>query len=248
MPASSRFTILQQPVITRQSPSRPSHLLAAYSFDTHDGSDASGRGNTLVSQGTGTSFANGVDKDATFGAGNVSTACWSTPAQNLQPQMLTFMGWVNAAATQTGSWVCAFGLHHSAATWPIWGIYPLAWSSDGSGPVVFGSDIGGGENLNYDPVSPIAGTWHHIAATFDGTTKAIYFDGILGATGETAGSFDYSSVGEFHVLGDPNYGDSRMFAGGVDDVRLYDNVLTQSEIQTCMNTPVGTAADPLMQQ
>lgn len=248
MPTSSRFTILQQPALTRQSVNRPSRLLAAYSFDTHDGNDASGRRNTLVSQGAGVSFGSGQNHDATFGTGDVPSACWATDATNLQPQQLTLMGWINAAATQSGSWVCAFGLHHSAATWPIWGIYPLGWASDGGGPVVFGSDITGGENLDYNPPAPITGAWHHIAATFDGMTKAIYFDGVLGITGATSGTFNYNSVGEFHVLGDPNYGNGRMLSGGVDDVRIYDSVLTQSEIQTCMGISVGTSADPLMNQ
>lgn len=246
MPTSSRFTTLQQPIMTRQSPSNPSHLLAAYSFDTLDGSDASGRGNTLVSQGAGVSFDTGTNKSATFGTGDVPTACWAVDSTHLQPSSVTLMGWVNLDAGQSGSWVCAFGLHHAAATWPIWGVYPQGYG-DG-GPVVFGSDITGGENLNYDPPASVYGSWHHIAATFDGSTKSIFFDGVLGSTGSVVGAFNYSSVGQFHVLGDPNYGGARMIAGGVDDVRVYDKALTQSEIQLCMNTSVGTKADPLIGQ
>ena len=242
VPTSSRFTVLQQPVITRQSPNRPSHLLAAYSFDTHDGSDASGRGNTLVSQGAGVSFGSGINASATFGTGDVQSACLTGAGVNMQSAVITFMGWINISSAQSGDWVCAFGLHQNSATWPIWGLYP---TGGGGGDIVFGSNIGGGSNLNYGPPSPLTDSWHHIACTYDGNTMQLFVDGIFGSSQQKTDGFDYTYLGDFHVLGDPNYGTSRMFAGGVDDVRVYDSVLTQADIQTCMNTPVGMKADPL---
>jgi len=229
--------------MTRQSPNRPSHLLAAYSFDTQDGSDASGRGNTLVSQGAGVSFGDGVNASATFGVGDLQSACLMGAGVNMQSAVITFMGWINISSVQSGDWVCAFGLHQKSATWPIWGLYP---TGGGNGDIVFGSNINGGTNLNYTPPSSLTNAWHHVACTYDGTTMRLYVDGVLGADLVHSEGFGYESLGDFHVLGDPNYGASRMFAGGVDDVRVYDSVLTQAQIQACVNTPVGVKADPLL--
>jgi hypothetical protein len=71
-------------------------------------------------------------------------------------------------------------------------------------------------------------TWHHIAGTWDGTTKRLYVDGVLVAMVVSAFAYDTSQL----VLGaDINTGALDLFWDGVlDDIRIYDRPLTAGEI------------------
>ncbi|MFN5960192.1 MAG: lamin tail domain-containing protein [Verrucomicrobiota bacterium] len=69
--------------------------------------------------------------------------------------------------------------------------------------------------------------WHHVATTYDGTTRRIYLNGTQvaqdtpGANGATAANFRIGSTnnGEF-------------FVGSIDDVAIYNHGLTATEIQS----------------
>lgn len=71
------------------------------------------------------------------------------------------------------------------------------------------------------------GSWHHVATTFDGTTRRIYLNGVQvaqdapGANGATAANFRIGSTnnGEF-------------FNGALDDVAIYNNALSATEVQS----------------
>lgn len=80
-------------------------------------------------------------------------------------------------------------------------------------------------------------TWTHVASTFDGSTLRLYINGVQVATLNTTASMTTSTnalrIGGSTVLG------SEYFAGLIDEVRIYNRALSQSEIQTDMNTPVG---------
>jgi len=78
-------------------------------------------------------------------------------------------------------------------------------------------------------------TWTHIALTYDGASAILYKDGV--------------AVDTLAATGLIGQGDALCIAGGmfdgsydsdviVDDVRVYNNALTQSQIVTGMNTPV----------
>ena len=73
------------------------------------------------------------------------------------------------------------------------------------------------------------GEWHHVAATIDTVEGAkIYLDGVLeGTNGDTGGI----TVGDYPVyIGENAQAASRFWDGSVDDVRLYDGVLSGPEI------------------
>lgn len=71
------------------------------------------------------------------------------------------------------------------------------------------------------------GSWHHVATTYDGTTRRIYLNGVQvaqdtpGANGAAAANFRIGSTnnGEF-------------FNGTLDDVALYNHGLTAAEVQS----------------
>ena len=72
-------------------------------------------------------------------------------------------------------------------------------------------------------------TWHHIAATYDGTTKRIYVDGNQEAQVSRSGTLSTNSTGAIigaYNAGFPNY----YFNGQIDEVRIWNDARTVTEI------------------
>ncbi len=79
------------------------------------------------------------------------------------------------------------------------------------------------------------GTWHHLAATWDGSSLALYVDGMLDASlGIPPTTVDTSSS----LLFGRHFQDNAQweFAGLMDEVRLYDRALTVQEISALAQT------------
>lgn len=71
------------------------------------------------------------------------------------------------------------------------------------------------------------GNWHHVAATFDGTTRSVYVDGIL--KGSDVPRPHKVPVRAKNVrIGSTNNGE--YFQGSIDDVAIWNRALTQSEL------------------
>ena len=87
-----------------------------------------------------------------------------------------------------------------------------------------------------DSTAPTLNTWYHYAVTFNSTdgSTIMYRDGVQVAT-DTLENFDgFDSSGLAAVLGyddDPLTASDNGFNGLLDDVRIYDEALSQSEIQ-----------------
>jgi regulation of enolase protein 1 (concanavalin A-like superfamily) len=77
-------------------------------------------------------------------------------------------------------------------------------------------------------------TWKHAAMTYDGTSVRLYINGTLVSTVSGA----HTSTNYPLLFGHWSTG-SEYWNGLIDEVRLYSRALTQAEIQTDMNTPVG---------
>jgi hypothetical protein len=81
-------------------------------------------------------------------------------------------------------------------------------------------------------------TWTFLASTYDGTTLKMYVNGVLvGSTPVSANILETKDP--LHIGGDAVWGE--WFQGRIDNVRIYNQALRQSEIRTDMNTPVGSA-------
>ena len=83
--------------------------------------------------------------------------------------------------------------------------------------------------------------WHHWVCTFDPTTKdrVIYRDGVQVAADVSASNMT-GVTGSLHIGGIA--GGSFLFRGSIDDVRVYNRVLSTSEIQQLYNmgAPIGS--------
>ena len=95
-------------------------------------------------------------------------------------------------------------------------------------------------NTFYDDLDHL-NEWIHIAATYDGTTINLYIDGTSEnpkTTSFTIGTANNDNVG----IGASSTGADK-FQGALDDVQIYDYVLTGSEIEALAECPVVPEAD-----
>ena len=84
-----------------------------------------------------------------------------------------------------------------------------------------------------------ANSWTHLAATYDGAILRLYVNGVQAGSRAISGSLVTSSS-PLRIGGNLVWGE--YFRGQIDDVRIYNGALTQSQIQSDMNTPVTPAA------
>ena len=78
------------------------------------------------------------------------------------------------------------------------------------------------------------GTWHHVAGAFDGTEYKLYIDGRTNVSVASAGELQGSATAYNACIG-AHYKRSdgapkNFFNGFIDDVRIYDRVLSEEEI------------------
>jgi hypothetical protein len=96
----------------------------------------------------------------------------------------------------------------------------------------------------YGTTTITTGGWHHVAATYDGTTWMLYLDGALDgqlAVGEpvAAAGNQYASIGS--ALLSTGVADG-FFDGLIDETRIWNRALSESEIQANINQEVTTGS------
>ncbi|WP_394775450.1 LamG-like jellyroll fold domain-containing protein [Flavobacterium sp.] len=110
-----------------------------------------------------------------------------------------------------------------------------------------GGVLASGHNGNYNAVEDSeqlnAGTWYHVAVTYDlaTTTMILYKNGVAIDENNNVPAFTGSLVmiGAF----DPG---QNLFNGAIDEVRIWNKVLTQAEIQNNMNCELSGAQPGLI--
>ncbi len=85
---------------------------------------------------------------------------------------------------------------------------------------------------NNTTVLNLAGQWHHIAATFDGTTATLYIDGMPLSSNNASGSIALSAGTPFYInRHDWSGGNSGgRLTGVIDDAVIFNRALSSSEI------------------
>jgi hypothetical protein len=104
-----------------------------------------------------------------------------------------------------------------------------------NGKFVLGVGATSGDTTVASSVNINDGTWHHLAATRNNTSGAmqVYVDGVLRGSGTgPTGSRTWPTVLRIGGL-QPGY---NYLNGVLDEVRLYDRILTTNEISTLINT------------
>jgi hypothetical protein len=131
----------------------------------------------------------------------------------------TIEAWLNPTLTPSGrEWVLLLdGAHVDSHHWLL--------HSDGT--TQLGSYSGGQVNPRLT-----ANVWTHVAATFDGSSLKVYTNGVL--VGSTNTSFNFQNFTLTLAL---NHGES-FYAGGMDELRIWNTARTAAQIQDYMNTPL----------
>jgi hypothetical protein len=147
---------------------------------------------------------------------------------------LTFDG-TDGVANLSGKGAPAIDQAHSIALWVNYASVPantrpfIGLGASGTGRIKVGFNMGafgawkGNGDVLVTAAAPGSG-WHHVAYTFDGTTRRLYVDGAEKNSSTTAG--DTGAVAEGHV---GSYG-TQHFAGTLDELRLYRRALTAGEV------------------
>ncbi len=99
------------------------------------------------------------------------------------------------------------------------------------------------EDMNNGSNHPVKGArvvennaWHHVAATYDGTTWRLYLDGVLENEEVENATPRYDSIQHFSIATamDSGGNPSGAFEGVIDEVRVWNTARSQLEIQEAM--------------
>jgi hypothetical protein len=136
---------------------------------------------------------------------------------------ITLSIWVNANDNGNGENNCWMGkgdntyaIKHQTGNYLEFFIYDGTWHS-----------------TNYSTnITSLNGEWHHMAGTYDGTELKFYLDGVLSANLVYSGTIGTSS--DDVTIGENSQATGRYFDGMLDDARIYNEVLSQEDIQSVM--------------
>src|SRR5712691_10851782 len=203
---------------------QPPGLVAAYAFNEGagpTGTDASGNNNTGTISGATWTTAGKFGQALVFNGASAKVTIPDAPSLRLTTDM-TLEAWVFPTATPTGWW--------AVVDKNVDDYYLMASSDQGNWPAVGGTFTAGNQNT-FGPTTLVVNTWTHLAATFDGTTVRLYVNGVQVASQAQTTPL-MPTTGTLQIGADSYTGEN--FTGRIDEVRIYNQALSPSEIQADM--------------
>ncbi len=240
-------TSADSPTASARTPVQPTSipgLVAAYGFTAGSGplaADTSGSGNTAT-------LRNGAQwtAEGKYGPGLLldGLAAWASVADAASLDLagaMTLAAWVYPTVPPTDWRTVLLKAHPPGQL--VYGLYASGGSTNVPSGHVFTS-----ENwpLNTDTATAgtaqlPANTWTHLAATYDGSTLALYVNGVLASSRPWTGTL-VTTGARLGLGGNSEWGEH--FQGTLDEVRVYNRALTQPELQAAMAAPLLDAAAP----
>ena len=217
---------------------RAAGIVTAYSFDFAASSsvpDVSGNGNTL-SMLNGVQLAAGkYGLAATFDGNNDALIAISpNPALNLTGVGFTISAWINPRSN--GGWQMIVNKPYTNGhSFPYFDWSMHRQTSSGRLVLFLGCDAGQRVSNATTPNN----TWTHVAVSYDGSAIRHYINGNLDRT--TPISCKVTNTNSRPIRIGSNGAGGEVMNGAIDDVRIYDRVLSATEIQGDMMTPLGDA-------
>ncbi|TND10219.1 MAG: hypothetical protein FD123_467 [Bacteroidetes bacterium] len=170
-----------------------------------------------------------------FNAGNIVTfgPLTNIPIGNspytiellIKPSALNggFIGWGNYGGTNQ---INAFRFGSPGTLYAYW----------------WGNDL----NPSTSPVNLYDGNWHHVATTFDGTTRAVYVDGCLIGQDNPGSGHNVPSTVNFRIGVTCSFCGGEYYAGSMDELRIWNIARTPCEISAYKNCEIPTTAPGLV--
>ena len=193
-----------------------------------------GDGNASDIQGS----SNGtLTNGATFGTGKVGQAFSFDGADDLvalaaQPAIstaLTIEGWVNFDSANFDNYQVIFNNNQV--------LFRKNASTEGNKFSIFVTLTDNSvEPRAQSTTVPTAGTWHHVAGTWDGTTLRIYVNGTPEGSSTRQGTLTSTTATQAQI-GRGHLSSLTLFPldGRIDELSIYNRALTASEIQAIFN-------------
>lgn len=218
-------------------------LLVHFKFDETSGStaaDNSGNGNngTVVSGASGPTWTTGKDGNGLRVAGlsAAGSRCVSIPWRSaLQtPNGITALAWVKFDQLPNANMTIAGRYTNGTTDW----LFSLFKNGN---KLMFGiATASGWQQLtaNIGGSTLHTGVWHHLAATWDGSTERVYIDAQEQGSRSAPGTMQFSGtipigIGATSQSGSPAWADP-VYAT-FDGFKLYQRALSQAEIQADLN-------------
>ena len=208
------------------------NLIAYWPFDTNTTDDVVGSNSATCLGGTCPAFQPGVVGNAARFDGTANT-CLDVPSLNAwQASAFTISAWVKSAALD-GPVV----VHESINACPS----PLMSTKlDHVGLTQLNTTSAHSEAWTPVPLSA-PDQWHHIAVWWDGTTQAVFVDGMCSCN--TVPAYQPAlHIDEFSIGCYPHA--ATYFSGAIDEVRIYDRALGSDEM-TMLVASAGQPVPPL---
>jgi hypothetical protein len=218
-------------------------LVGLWSFDGKDMNwgankvlDRSGQGNdgTLYGMSTTSSPTNGkLGQALKFRGVSSGTYVNLGTSATLTPVNFAVSAWVNAGSgTYTGGYGYVYSNARDCCTAGQNGINVFFTSG-----ILYAVIWNGGSAASVN--SPVAvaqnSGWHHIVATYNGATLAVYVDGVLKNSASTALGVGTPATYTTNI-GSMGYAPGvYTFDGKIDDVRLYNRAITATEVKQLYN-------------
>ena len=207
-------------------------LVAAYSFNEGSGStvyDSSGNGNNGTISNATWSTAGKYGDALSFNGSNALVSVNDSTSLHLTTGM-TLEAWVNPT-TVSSDWRDVIYKGND-------NYFLEATCTQGSLPAA-GATVGTSDVYAAGTSVLAMNTWTYLTETYDGTALRLYVNGVQVSSLAETGNI-LTSTNALQIGGDSIFG--QYFSGLIDDVRVYNQALTQSQIQSDMNTPVAEVA------
>jgi fibronectin type 3 domain-containing protein len=212
----------------------PTGLVAAYGFEEDAGTavtDSSGKGNhgTMVNGPVRTTTGR-FGKTITFDGANDYITVPDANTLDLT-NALTIEGWVNLAVAGGGTWRTIAMKEQPSGL--AYGLYANVDNNRPSGHVFTTHELDARGSAQV-----AAGTWTHLATTYDGATLRMYVNGVQASSRAVTGNVITTSAA-LRIGGNSVWGE--YLSGRIDELRIYRRVLSAAEIVADMNTAVVPA-------
>ena len=209
-------------------------LVAAYGFEEPSGitaTDSSGQANNGTINGPTRTTDGRFGSALAFDGSNDEVTVADSASLDLTTAM-TLEAWVRPSGGS--GWQTA--LMKETSNGLAYGLYA---SSDTNRPSAHVNTTR--EFDTRGPAALPAGTWTHLAATYDGANLRLYINGALANSIAVTGSMA-TSTNPLRMGGNAIWGEH--YGGLIDEVRVYRRTLSAAEITTDMNTAVAGGAAP----
>ena len=164
-----------------------------------------------------------------FDATNDRVTCTNDASVNITGTAITLEAWIFPTAWRPSSFQGTIINKEGAASQG----YMLRCGNNGQLSFAFGNGSTFPEVLSATGALTL-NTWQHVAATYDGTTMRIFRDGVqIGSAAQTtaiAATTNPLTIGDYAVT--PG---TRVFAGKIDEVRVWNVVLSPAQLMANMN-------------